>query len=81
MKGSSRSPTTILWAKLHAPRKRRHIVKRLRAEHGMRDVSYQVVRAYVAVRKPKIRVEVAGTGHLPADPLPGQQHIWLFRPV
>lgn len=55
----------ILRADLDAPRKQRHTVKRiydrLIAEHHMHDVSYAVVRAYVADRKPKIRVE-AGRG-------------------
>jgi transposase len=55
----------ILLTDLDAPRKQRHTVKRiydrLIAEQGMRDVSYSVVRAYVAERKPKIRVE-AGRG-------------------
>jgi hypothetical protein len=51
----------ILRADLDAPRKQRHTVKRiydrLLAEHHMLDVSYAVVRAYVADRKPKIRAE------------------------
>ncbi|GAA2350183.1 hypothetical protein [Dactylosporangium salmoneum] len=55
----------ILRADLDAPRKQRHTVKRiydrLIDEHGMLDVSYAVVRAYVADRKPKIRAE-AGRG-------------------
>jgi len=55
----------ILRADLDAPRKQRHTVKRiydrLIAEHDMHDVSYAVVRAYVADRKPTIRVE-AGRG-------------------
>ncbi|MBM2623912.1 IS21 family transposase [Actinoplanes sp. LDG1-06] len=55
----------ILRADLDAPRKQRHTVTRiydrLIAEHGMQDVSYSVVRRYVADRKPKIRVE-AGRG-------------------
>jgi hypothetical protein len=55
----------ILRADLDAPRKQRYTVKRiydrLIAEHDMHDVSYAVVRAYVADRKPKIRVE-AGRG-------------------
>src|SRR4051812_49895068 len=55
----------ILRADLDAPRKQRHTVKRiydrLIAEHHMHDVSYAVVRAYVADRKPEIRVE-AGRG-------------------
>jgi hypothetical protein len=40
---------------------RRHTVRliyhRLLDEHGMAEVSYQVVRNYVADRKPKIRAE------------------------
>lgn len=48
-------------ADLDAPRKQRHTVTRiydrLIAEHHMQDVSYTVVRRYVADRKPKIRVE------------------------
>ncbi|MFD8497684.1 IS21 family transposase [Amycolatopsis sp. NPDC059657] len=55
----------ILRADLDAPRKQRHTVKRifdrLIDEHAMVDVSYQVVRAYVAVRKPEIRID-AGRG-------------------
>jgi hypothetical protein len=55
----------ILRADLDAPRKQRHTVKRiydrLIAEQDMHDVSYAVVRAYAADRKPKIRVE-AGRG-------------------
>jgi hypothetical protein len=55
----------ILRADLDAPRKQRHTVRRiyhrLLDEHGMADVSYQVVRTYVADRKPKIRAE-AGRG-------------------
>jgi transposase len=51
----------ILRADLDAPRKQRHTVKRifdrLIEEHGMSDVSYRVVRAYVAGRKPQIRTE------------------------
>jgi transposase len=55
----------MLLADLDAPRKQRHtvrrIVDRLVEEHGMTGVSYPVVRAYVAERKPEIRVE-AGRG-------------------
>ncbi|MEU8413854.1 IS21 family transposase [Amycolatopsis japonica] len=65
----------ILRADLDAPRKQRHTVKRifdrLIDEHAMVDVSYQVVRAYVAVRKPKIRTE-AGRG--PAEVFVPQSH-------
>ncbi|WP_130508014.1 transposase [Krasilnikovia cinnamomea] len=52
----------ILRTDLSAPRKQRHMIRRTYArlidEHGLRDVSYQVVRAYVADRKPEIRAEV-----------------------
>ncbi|WP_131746153.1 IS21 family transposase [Frankia sp. Cppng1_Ct_nod] len=65
----------ILRADLDAPRKQRHTVKRiadrLRDEHGMSDVSYQVVRAYVAVRRPQVRIE-AGRG--PAEVFVPQTH-------
>ena len=51
----------MLLADLDAPRKQRHTVvriyRRLINEHAMDDVSYQVVRAYVAKRKPESRVE------------------------
>ncbi|WP_231976216.1 hypothetical protein [Streptomyces sp. 3214.6] len=50
----------ILWADLDAPRKQRHTVTRifhrLVEEHGA-EVSYQLVRRYVADRKPQILVE------------------------
>jgi transposase len=59
----------ILRVDLDAPRKQRHTVKRitdrLRDEHGMTDVSYQVVRAYVAARRPEVRIE-AGRGPVEA---------------
>jgi hypothetical protein len=65
----------ILHADLDAPRKQRHTVKRifdrLIDEHGMADVSYQVVRAYVATRRPEIRAE-AGRG--PAEVFVPQAH-------
>jgi transposase len=55
----------VLRANLDAPRKQRHaitrIYDRLIAEHGMTDVSYPVVRAYVAERRPQIRAD-AGRG-------------------
>jgi len=55
----------MLRADVDAPCKQRHTVKRiydrLLDEHGMAGVSYQIVRAYVAARKPKIRAE-AGRG-------------------
>jgi len=65
----------ILRADLDAPRKQRHTVTRIFArlvdEHGMIDVSYPVVRAYVAARRPQIRVE-AGRG--PATVFVPQTH-------
>jgi transposase len=55
----------ILKADLDAPRKQRHTVTRiwhrLMDEQGMADVSYPVVRAYVAERRPRVRAE-AGRG-------------------
>ena len=66
----------MLRADLDAPRKQRHTVvriyRRLINEHAMDDVSYQVVRAYVAKRKPEIRVE-AGRG--PAQVFIEQSHL------
>ncbi|MFH9009687.1 IS21 family transposase [Streptomyces afghaniensis] len=66
----------MLPADLDAPRKQRHTVvriyRRLINEHAMDDVSYQVVRAYVAKRKPEIRVE-AGRG--PAQVFIEQSHL------
>ncbi|MDP9792887.1 transposase [Catenuloplanes nepalensis] len=70
----------ILRADLDAPRKQRHTTKRiydrLIDEHGMQAVSYQVVRGYVAERKPKIRAE-AGRGpvnvFLPQTHRPGEE--------
>ncbi|NMN99021.1 IS21 family transposase [Antrihabitans stalactiti] len=60
---------------LDAPRKQKHtitrIYHRLRDEHGMTDVSYPTVRAYVAQRRPQIRVE-AGRG--PAQVFIPQAH-------
>jgi transposase len=65
----------ILKADLDAPRKQRHTVTRiwhrLMDEHQMADVSYPVVRAYVAGRKPQIRAE-AGRG--PAEVFVPQSH-------
>jgi hypothetical protein len=80
----------ILRTDLDAPRKQRHTVKRiydrLIAEHDMRDVSYAVVRAYVADRKPKIRVEAGREQHPSRDPLrrAGErrdQRVSLLRPL
>ncbi|CAM5317065.1 Transposase OS=Streptomyces aurantiogriseus OX=66870 GN=istA PE=3 SV=1 [Streptomyces aurantiogriseus] len=55
----------ILRADLTAPRKQRHTVKRiydrLLDEHEAVDVSYQMVRAYVAARREEIRLQ-AGKG-------------------
>ncbi|WP_298552320.1 hypothetical protein [Streptomyces luteogriseus] len=66
----------MLLADLDAPRKQRHTVvriyRRLINEHAMDDVSYQVVRAYVAKRKPEIRVE---TGRGPAQVFIEQSHL------
>src|ERR1700733_5886787 len=65
----------ILTADLDAPRKQRHTITRiwhrLMDEHGMADVSYPVVRAYVAERKPQVRAE-AGRG--PAEVFVPQSH-------
>ena len=65
----------ILRADLDAPRKQRHTVtriyRRLIDEHEMADVSYPVVRTYVAGRKPQIRAE-AGRG--PAEVFVRQSH-------
>ncbi|WP_420802703.1 hypothetical protein [Streptomyces cavernae] len=51
----------MLRADLDAPRKQRHTVKqifdRLLDEHGAVEVTYPMVRAYVAVRRPQIRIE------------------------
>ena len=50
---------------LDAPRKQRHTTKRifdrLVAEHGAVELSYSIVRRYVAERRPQIRIE-AGRG-------------------
>ncbi len=65
----------ILRADLDAPRKQRHtitrIYHRLMDEHQMADVSYPVLRAYVAERKPQVRAE-AGRG--PAEVFIRQSH-------
>lgn len=70
----------ILRSDLNAPRKQRHtvtrIVDRLRTEFGMDDVSYPVVRAYVATRRPEISIE-CGRGapgvFVPQTHLPGRE--------
>ncbi|GAA1583529.1 hypothetical protein GCM10009789_41640 [Kribbella sancticallisti] len=55
----------MLLGDLDAPRKQRHtatrIYHRLIDDHGLLDVSYQLVRGYVARRRPEIRIE-AGRG-------------------
>lgn len=69
----------ILRADLDAPRKQRHttrrIFDRLVAEHDADGISYPMVRAYVAGRKPEIWVE-AGRGppqvFIPQTHQPGQ---------
>ena len=69
----------ILRADLDAPRKQRHTTKRifdrLVAEHDAEGISYPMVRAYVAGRKPEIWVE-AGRGppqvFIPQTHQPGQ---------
>lgn len=65
----------ILLADLDAPRKQRHTVRRIHTrlmdEHGMTDVSYARVRAYVAERKPQIAVEA---GRAPAAVFIPQVH-------
>src|SRR5215472_79056 len=65
----------ILRADLDAPRKQRHTVTRiydrLIAEHQMVDVSYPVLRAYVAERRPQIWAE-AGRG--PVEVFVPQSH-------
>ncbi|MFE2019130.1 IS21 family transposase [Streptomyces sp. NPDC059499] len=51
----------ILRADLDAPRKQRHTVKRiferLLGEHDAGEISYQMVRGYVATRREEIRIE------------------------
>lgn len=65
----------MLTSGLRAPRMQRHTVTRiwhwLMDEHGMTDVSYYVVGAYVAERKPQIRAD-AGMG--PPDVFLRQSH-------
>lgn len=66
----------MLRADLDAPRKQRHTVKRifdrLVDEHDAGAVSYQMVRAYVAQRRPEIRIE-AGRG--PSNAFVPQSHL------
>ena len=70
----------ILVADLDAPRKQRHTATRIFArlidEQGMTDISYPVVRAYVARRKPEIRIEQGRGdpgGFVPQTHLPGRE--------
>ncbi|WP_412098625.1 IS21 family transposase [Mycolicibacterium iranicum] len=70
----------ILVADLDAPRKQRHtitrIFDRLCGEHGMTGISYPVVRAYVAQRRPEIRTEHGRTdtsAFVPQTHLPGRE--------
>ncbi|CAM5740371.1 hypothetical protein SALBM311S_02691 [Streptomyces alboniger] len=70
----------MLRADLDAPRKQRHTVKRifdrLLDEHAAVEVAYPLVRAYVATRRPQIRIE-AGRGPLnafiPQTHMPGAE--------
>lgn len=70
----------MLRADLDAPRKQRHTVKRifdrLLDEHGAVEVTYSMVRAYVAARRPQIPIE-AGRGPLnafiPQTHMPGAE--------
>ncbi len=70
----------ILVKDLDAPRKQRHTISRifhrLVDEHAMTDVSYAVVRRYVAERAPQIRAE-HGRGEpgvfVPQTHLPGRE--------
>jgi len=65
----------MLRVDLDAPRKQRHTVKRifdrLVDEHAAEGVTYPMVRAYVAERRPQIKVE-AGRG--PVNALIPQTH-------
>jgi transposase len=66
----------ILRADLDAPRKQRHNAKRifdrLLDEHAMADVSYQMVRGYVAARRPEI---AAAAGRGPVEVFVPQSHL------
>jgi transposase len=66
----------ILRADLDAPRKQRHTAKRvfdrLLDEHAMADVSYQMVRGYVAARRPEI---AAAAGRGPVEVFVPQSHL------
>ncbi|MDX3078613.1 hypothetical protein [Streptomyces sp. MI02-7b] len=65
----------ILRADLDAPRKQRHTVTRifhrLVEENGAEDISYQMVRRYVADRKPEI---LAASGKAPVEAFIPQSH-------
>ena len=70
----------IIVADLDAPRKQRHTATRIFArlvdEHGLTNISYPVVRAYVAKRKPEIRIEQGRGepgGFVPQTHLPGRE--------
>lgn len=69
----------MLRADLEAPRKQQHTVKRvferLLDEHGAVDISYPMVREYVAKRRPEIRVEAgrAVEAFVPQTHLPGAE--------
>ena len=71
-------PVIDAWlvADLDAPRKQRHTTKRifdrLIDEQAMTGVSYQVVRAYVARRRPEVRVE---QGRGPVEAFVPQTHL------
>jgi hypothetical protein len=63
----------MLRVDLDAPPKQRHTAKRifdrLVEEHDAADVSYGMVRDYVAKRRPQFRLEaVAGSGHASGQP-------------
>ena len=70
----------MLVADLDAPRKQRHtatrIFSRLVEEHQMTGVSYDIVRAYIAKRRPEVRAE-HGRGEpdvfIPQTHLPGRE--------
>lgn len=70
----------MLVADLDAPRKQRHtatrMFDRLVAEHQMTGVSYDTVRAYVAKRRPEVRVEHSrgpAQVFIPQTHLPGRE--------
>ena len=70
----------MLRADLDAPRKQRHTVKRifdrLLDEQGAVEVTYPMVRAYVAVRRPQIGIEVRRgplNAFIPQTHMPGAE--------